>query len=83
MSHNFLLSTYDHIARRLAEVEPDLTREGADDETRQYAAGQIDVLCEFERFLGEHFDIKLPRRLRRRREESPAICTGLEPKDRT
>lgn len=81
MSHNFLFSTYDYIARRLADLEQALTRSDADEDARQYAAGRIDVLCQFERFLGENFDIKLPRRLRNKRADAPAVCKRFVHKD--
>ncbi len=81
MSHNYLFSTYDDIDQRLRKIEPRLTQSQADEDTRQYAAGQIDVLCEFQRFLGNHFDIKLPKRLRNQRMASPAVCQHMANED--
>ena len=80
MSHNFLFDTYDYIERRLAQVEQAFTRYDANDEDRQYAAGQIEVLCEFERYLCENFDLKLPKRLRAQRDTAPAVCQRVVPK---
>ena len=64
MSHNYLLDTYTHIKQRLADAQQRLTATDAEHGDKQYAAGQVEALCEFERFLIENFNTKLPRRLR-------------------
>lgn len=78
MSHNFLFSLYEYIDRRLAHVERIMTREKAGEAARQFAAGQIEVLCEAERFLNENFDAKLPKRLRNQRTEAPKVCRRVD-----
>jgi hypothetical protein len=66
MSHDYLLDTYTHIKRRLASARQRLSAAGADQDEKQYATGQIEALSDFERFLVDNFNAKLPRRLRRR-----------------
>ncbi len=65
MSHNYLLETYTFIEQRLARARATLTHADDDSYDRQYASGQIEALCDFERFLIDNFNVKLPRRLRR------------------
>lgn len=60
MSHDYLLDTYTHIQQRLDETQRRLNQ--ADDEP--FAAGQVQALLDFERFLIDNFNVKLPRRLR-------------------
>lgn len=74
MSHDYLLDTYTFIQQRLDEVQQQLTDADADQRTKLYAAGQIEVLCELDRFLKEHYDAKLPRRLRQRRQQMAGRC---------
>ena len=64
MSHDFLLDTFTHIKRRLASARQQLAATGADQGDKQYATGQIEALSDFERFLVDNFNAKLPRRLR-------------------
>lgn len=64
MSHNYLLDTYDYIQQRLTEVRGRLNRAGDEAHAKPYAAGQIQALQDFERFLIDNFNAKLPRRLR-------------------
>ena len=75
MSHNYLFDTYRYLQKRLDEIRPRLT--GADAATRSYAAGQIDALCELERFLKERYEGKLPRRLRKQSPPLDGICTPM------
>ena len=77
MSHNYLFDTYDYISSRLDHIERILTRADADEDARQYAAGQVEALCEFERFLKANFDIKLPKRLRNRSTRASVACRRL------
>lgn len=64
MSHNYLLDTYTFIQQRLAEAQHRLERADDNPHGKPYAAGQVQVLCDFERFLIDNFNAKLPRRLR-------------------
>lgn len=69
MSHTFLLDTYTFIENRLNEIQRQMVAAGSDDwKARQYAAGQIQALRDLERFLSNNYDIKLPRRLLRTRQ---------------
>jgi len=77
MSYTYLLDTYAFIQNRLADLQGQLVDAGEGDwQARQYAAGQIEALCELERFLSAHFDAKLPRRILRRRTGSQ-VCTNF------
>jgi hypothetical protein len=72
MSYTYLLDTYAFIEKRLGDVHRQLVDAGDDDwKARHYAAGQIEALCELERFLSAHYDAKLPRRLSHRRTGLP------------
>ena len=73
MSHNYLLDTYHYLQQRLQEIQPNPTSEYADEHTEQYAAGQIEAICDIERFLKERYDIKLPRRMRNQ-QTTNGIC---------
>jgi len=64
MSYTYLLDTYTFIQKRLGDVQRQLVDAADDDwKSRQYAAGQIEALCDLERFLSAHYDAKLPRRI--------------------
>ncbi len=73
MSHNYLLDTYQYLQQRLNEIQPRLTADDADHNTKQYVAGQIEAICDLERFLKGKYDVKLPRRLRNQHTTS-GIC---------
>lgn len=64
MSHNYLFDTYAYIQQRLTEAQHRLTQADDDPDGKQYAAGQVQVLRDFERFMIDNFNVKLPRRLR-------------------
>jgi hypothetical protein len=64
MSHNYLLDTYAYIEQRLAEANRRLERADDDPHGQPYAAGQVQALHDFERFLIDNFNAKLPRRMR-------------------
>jgi hypothetical protein len=66
MSHNYLFDTYAYIQQRLAEAKEKLTQADDDPNDKQYAAGRIQALRDFERFLSDNYTAKLPRRLRSR-----------------
>ena len=75
MSHNYLFDTYQYLEQRLEEINPRLADPAADPATRSYAAGQIEALCDLERFLKERYEVKLPRRLRNQETSLNHICT--------
>lgn len=72
MSHNYLLDTYTHIAERLAAARQQSSEAGKDQPAAQNAAGRIEALSEFEKYLSDNFDDKLPRRLARERKKTKA-----------
>jgi hypothetical protein len=74
MSHNYLLDTYTYLHKRLDEIQPQLTAAKATQHTKAYAAGQIEAICDLERYLIEHYDMKLPRRLRRQKLQTAGVC---------
>jgi hypothetical protein len=65
MSHNYLLEIFTYIEQRLTRTRQELAHSEAKRHDAQYISGQIEVLCDFERFLFDNFNIKLPRRLRK------------------
>lgn len=68
MSYTYLLDTHAFIKERLEKVQENLINALDDDwNARQFAAGQIEALCDLERFLSMHYGAKLPRRLLLRR----------------
>jgi hypothetical protein len=78
MSHDFLLDTYQYLKQRLNKIQPRLTSSGADRYEKQYATGRIEAICDLERFLIEHYDKKLPRRLRQHHKPS-RVCMPEDP----
>ncbi len=75
MSHNYLFDTYQYLKQRLDEINPRLADPAADPATRSYAAGQIEALCDLERFLKAGYEMKLPRRLRNQESHLQNVCT--------
>jgi hypothetical protein len=63
MSHNYLLATHDVIERRLALVTAvyEKAEEGSND--KLFAEGRLSALREFQEYLSENVDPKLPKRL--------------------
>jgi hypothetical protein len=78
MSHNYLFDTYGYLQQRLNEIHHRLTSSQGDPHHKQYTAGRIEALCELERFLMEHYDQKLPRRLRKHHKPSN-VCMPKDP----
>ncbi|MGD8847610.1 MAG: hypothetical protein PVI54_18965 [Desulfobacteraceae bacterium] len=64
MSHNYLFDTFTYIQQRLAEAKQRLEQADDDPHGKPYVASQVQALGDFERFLIDNFNIKLPRRLR-------------------
>jgi hypothetical protein len=61
---SYLFDTYAYIQQRLTEAQRRLERVDDQPHDKSHAAGQIQALCDFERFLIDNFNVKLPRRLR-------------------
>lgn len=70
MSHNYLFDTYAYINKRLDLVRQQAFSAGNNHRVRQSAAGRIEALSQFERYLSNNFDAKLPRRLARQRDRN-------------
>ena len=74
MSHNYLFDTYQYLKQRFDAINPRLADPEADPATRSHAAGQIEALCDLERFLKARYEVKLPRRLRNHETPLNHIC---------
>ena len=79
MSHNYLFDTYQYLKQRLDAINPRLADPETDPATRSYAAGQIEALCDLERFLKARYEVKLPRRLRNQEPPLKNVCTKEGP----
>jgi hypothetical protein len=64
MAYVYLLDFYKHIDQRLAEATASLDQADRDAVIGKFEQGRIDVLTEFQDFLKENFNPKLPRRIR-------------------
>ena len=64
MSHTYLLDLYELIDQRMEEASRDLRSETSDGAGTRFQQGRCDVLTEFKQFLAEHYNKKLPRRIR-------------------
>jgi hypothetical protein len=64
MAYVYLLDFYKHIDQRLAEATAGLDQADRDAVIGKFEQGRIDVLTEFQDFLKENFNPKLPRRIR-------------------
>ena len=76
MSHNYLLDTYAYIHQRLDAARQQSTTASDDPQRKQFAEGRIETLCQFERFLSDHYDARLPRRLARQRSRMEKLCAS-------
>jgi hypothetical protein len=65
MAYVYLLDLYRYIEGRLSEATEGLNKADGDVPTRKFEQGRIDVLTEFEDFLKENFNPKLPKRIRK------------------
>ena len=74
MSHNNLMALYCYIEDRKQVIEYDLN--GTDTESHQaaFANGRLQVLGEFEQFLHDALDRKLPRRIYRQLKSQTNSC---------
>lgn len=76
MSYTYLLELYAFIHQRLGAVQQTLVAARDEDgRARPSAAGRIEALCDLERFLHEHYETKLPRRIMRQRPQMKE-CRG-------
>ena len=64
MAYVYLLDLYKYIDERLNQATDGLNRAAGDVTTVRFEQGRIDTLTEFQEFLKENFNPKLPRRIR-------------------
>ena len=64
MAYVYLLDLYKYIDERISEAADGLDQEDADVPIGKFEQGRIDALTEFQDFLKENFNPKLPRRIR-------------------
>ena len=64
MAYVYLLDLYKYIEVRLGEATDGLDRADSDVPTAQFEQGRIDALADFQDFLKENLNPKLPRRIR-------------------
>jgi len=64
MAYVYLLDLYKYIEERLAEVTDELNQANGDVPIAKFEQGRIDALKDFQDYLKENFNPKLPRRIR-------------------
>ena len=64
MAYVYLLDLYKYIDERLGEAADGLDQADGDVAVGKFEQGRIDALTEFQDFLKENFNPKLPRRIR-------------------
>jgi len=64
MSHTYLFDLYELIDQRMEEASEELRSGTSDGGGTRFQQGRCDVLTEFKQFLAEHYNRKLPRRIR-------------------
>jgi hypothetical protein len=64
MAYVYLLDMYKYLEERLADASEAMAKARGDTLGKSLQQGRIDTLIEFRGFLHEHFNPKLPRRIR-------------------
>jgi hypothetical protein len=64
MAYVYLLDLYKYIDERLGQTTDGLDNADGDAPIAKFEQGRIDALTEFQDFLKENFNPKLPRRIR-------------------
>ena len=64
MAYVFLLDLYRYIDERLGQARDGRDKAGDDLSLGKFEQGRMDALTEFQEFLKENFNPKLPRRIR-------------------
>ena len=64
MAYVYLLDLYKYIDERISEAADGLDQADGDVSVGKFEQGRIDALTEFQDFLKENFNPKLPRRIR-------------------
>jgi hypothetical protein len=64
MAYVYLLDLYKYVDERLAQAKEGRGKAPNDSSLEKFEQGRIDALTEFQKFLQENFNPKLPRRIR-------------------
>ena len=64
MAYVYLLDLYKYIDEKLGQAKDGRDQANEDQSSGKYEQGRIDALTEFQIFLKENFNPKLPRRIR-------------------
>ena len=64
MAYVYLLDLYKYIEERIGEAAEELDEAENDAPAAQFEQGRINALTEFQNFLRDNFNPKLPRRIR-------------------
>ena len=64
MAYIYLLDLYKYIDERLGQARDGRDKAGDDLSLGKFEQGRMDALTEFQEFLKENFNPKLPRRIR-------------------
>jgi hypothetical protein len=64
MAYVYLLDLYKYIDERLGQTTDGLDNADGDAPIAKFGQGRIDALTEFQNYLKENFNPKLPRRIR-------------------
>lgn len=74
MSHNNLMSLYCYIEDRRQEADGDFSAPDTGAHQKEFARGRQEALEEFEKFLHDNLDRKLPRRIYRQLKSQNNSC---------
>ncbi|MEN8190500.1 MAG: hypothetical protein ABFS19_11675 [Thermodesulfobacteriota bacterium] len=66
MSHTYLTDLYELIDQRLADIAAEQKEKSSLAGEVSFQKGRVDSLLKFKQFIAEHYNSKLPRRLRNR-----------------
>jgi hypothetical protein len=64
MAYTYLLDMHAYVDQRLMEAKDTLRNNGNDPLQKRFEEGRIEILTDYKAFLTEHFNPKLPRRIR-------------------
>ncbi len=66
MSHTYLIDLYELIEQRLQKIAEESSHGTGQGEGARGLQGRFEILTEFKQFLAEHYNSKLPRRIKNR-----------------
>ena len=64
MSHTYLIDLYELIDQRLEKIVEEGNQGGEKGLGERFSQGRSEILLEFKQFLAEHYNSKLPRRIK-------------------